>query len=45
MLVEDQYPSSDSEEESKAKELLERKKSKNILNKRLNEKDIVLSDA
>lgn len=43
MLVEDQYPSSDSEEEAKAKELLERKKSKNILNKRLNEKDIELS--
>jgi hypothetical protein len=45
MLVEDQYPSSDSDQGAEAKEMLKKKQSKNILNKRLNEKEIELSKA
>jgi hypothetical protein len=42
MLVEDQYPSSDSDEGADAKEMLKKKQSKNILNTKLNEEEIIV---
>lgn len=44
MLVEDQYPSSDSDEGADAKEMLKKKQSKNILNKKLNEEEIIVDE-
>lgn len=44
MLVEDKYPSSDSDEEGKVKEIYKLKQSKNILNKKMSEKMIELTD-
>lgn len=45
MLVEDKYPSSDSDEGAQVKEILKLKKSKNILNKKMSEKAIELTDS